>query len=145
MKNKETELKVVVNPDSPLSDTERELREKCVAQEEAHVRRDFTPEKIAEFKDELSAKTIIAMGKKKQKKALVSVMDAEIKGLDEEIKSNADKIKDGYEETLETVYLIDDQEKKVMNYVDKDGNIVSSRPLLRSERQLNIVSEAANS
>ena len=41
------------------------------------------------------------------------------------------------------VFGIDDQEQKIMYYLNKYGEVISSRPLLPSERQLSMVSEAA--
>lgn len=43
------------------------------------------------------------------------------------------------------VYLIADQDDKVMRYYDEGGNLIMQRPLLQTERQLSINREAANS
>lgn len=43
-----------------------------------------------------------------------------------------------------TVYLIDDQENRVMNIYDEEGNFISSRPLLPAEKQLSITREIVN-
>lgn len=47
-------------------------------------------------------------------------------------------------ETEGTVYLIDDQEDKVMRVYDGEGNMLFQRPLMQSERQLSINRAAVN-
>lgn len=49
--------------------------------------------------------------------------------------------------TLETegqVFLVDDQDNKVMQYFDPEGNLILQRPLLQTERQLSINRQAIN-
>ncbi len=43
------------------------------------------------------------------------------------------------------VFLVADQDDKVMRYYDETGSLIQSRPLMQSERQLSINREAANS
>lgn len=42
------------------------------------------------------------------------------------------------------VFAIDDQEQKIMYFVNKYGEVISSRPLLPDERQTSILKMAAN-
>lgn len=47
-------------------------------------------------------------------------------------------------ETEGTVYLVDDQENKIMSYYSGEGALILSRPLLQTERQLTLNRAASN-
>ncbi|MEY5049433.1 MAG: hypothetical protein RLZZ175_2792 [Bacteroidota bacterium] len=68
------------------------------------------------------------------------------KTLNLELQKAKVEIKNSGFETTEDVYMIDDQENNIMNFVDKRGNVIETRPLYRKEKQLSMkFSAAANS
>lgn len=80
-------------------------------------------------------------------------LENELKTISDEFKNKIKMLSGQFNETLTgisnkgvqvegKVFLLDDQENKLMHYYDEEGNHISSRPLLPSERQLNIVSES---
>jgi hypothetical protein len=64
-----------------------------------------------------------------------------IKEVSEVVKKNFYDLRNGYEETNEECYLVDNQEDGTMEfYSTNSGNLVYSRPLRPDERQTNLLS-----
>jgi hypothetical protein len=64
-----------------------------------------------------------------------------IKEVSEVVKKNFFDLRNGYEETNEECYLVDNQEDGTMEfYSTGSGNLVYSRPLRPDERQTNLLS-----
>jgi hypothetical protein len=64
-----------------------------------------------------------------------------IKEVSEVVKKNFFDLRNGYEETNEECYLVDNQEDGTMEfYSTNSGNLVYSRPLRPDERQTNLLS-----
>ena len=65
---------------------------------------------------------------------------AERKPYEEDLKTSAYAVKTGQVEVRGDLYMIDDQENRMMCFYDETGRMVNSRPLLPEERQTSFMS-----
>lgn len=80
-------------------------------------------------------------------KEYTSSKKEERKPFEMELKESSYAVKTGQIETRGDVYLIDDQESRMMGYYDETGRMISIRPLKPEERQtsfIGITRRAAN-
>ncbi|GAA4434748.1 hypothetical protein GCM10023188_26080 [Pontibacter saemangeumensis] len=67
-------------------------------------------------------------------------MKAERKPFEQSLEVSAFAVKTGQIEVKGDLYMIDDQENRMMGFYDATGRMVNSRPLLPEERQTNFMS-----
>ncbi len=123
--------------------TPDELRANAAKTEEEYVRRDFTEDEMISFKDDIAKLSIHTYEKEGELKEISRELKNEIKGLKSEIRTHLGNVKAGYRENFETVFLIEDFTKGVMEYWTCDGDLIRSRKLRPEENQLRIDSNTA--
>lgn len=100
--------------------------------------KNYTPEELLDMKEELSVVTINLSELSEEKKQVV----AEIKEKMKPIQAKQDELLTGikYKSRLvkERVYLIPDFERRMMDYVNEEGEVVSSRRLTKDENQFRL-------
>lgn len=107
--------------------------------ETQRVRRHYQDNELQAMKEGLSKEFIGLTDKQEEFSAIKKEFNKAIKELNGSLKQTAQDIKRGFTDNDETVYLIDNQESGEMLIYDQLGNYLSSRPLLPSERQTNIL------
>lgn len=120
------------------------LNDSCHSVEEFSYLKEFSPEEIVVKKDEAITRTDELLKLNKKIADANSVFNAQIKEVKTMQARLIGEVKTGREEVTEDVYLMADQENSVMQYVNDNGTIVYERPLLPNEKQLSLVSQAAN-
>lgn len=110
--------------------------------EEQLVRRAYSKQELDNYKEELSQCSIDFKNKRATAKKQKQEIAETLRIAEEAVRDRVEKIQTGYDESLQQVYLFDDQERKKMVVYDALGNVVSERPLLPRERQTSVVSIA---
>lgn len=133
---------------SPMFQTEKPAERKSMleanayAVEEQLVRKAFTKEELDNFKEELSQCSIDLKNKQATAKKQMQEIRETLRIAEEARKDRVSKLQTGFEESLQQVYLFDDQKRRKMIVYDQFGEVVNERPLLPRERQTSIVSIA---
>jgi predicted nuclease with TOPRIM domain len=112
--------------------TKTEVYQKPLTSEElAKLEKEFIQNnrKFAKLKDDFNK---MKEDFKAKMKPIEKLMDAEL-GI---LKTNTIEVEG-------IVYMVDDQENRVMNHYDEKGNFLYSRPLLLEEKQISINSKMA--
>lgn len=112
------------------------------AVEEQLVRKPYTQEELVNFKEELSQCSIDLKNKRSTAAAQMKEIRETVRIAEEAVKDRVTKIQTGFEESLQQVFLFDNQETKRMVIYDGTGEVVSERPLLPRERQTSVISLA---
>lgn len=105
-------------------------------------RRDLTDEEIMEAEKEFTKQSIKLDQKVEEFNLIRDEFKEETKSVKQDLKINIRKVRNGFEEKIGTLYLFDDQETGLMESYDVDGNLISVRKLLPSEKQKTIFSIA---
>lgn len=103
-----------------------------------NIRRHYSMEEKDQIKDALAADGIFLMEKEAEFSAIKKEFNKAIKEGKEKVKMALTDLKRGYSDTLETTYMMDDQEEGMMHIFDARGNYISSRRLLEDEKQMRI-------
>ena len=119
------------------------LRAMAVKQEERLFRRVFSEDERAKMKDAFYARNV-ELRLLEEDFAVVKAEHKEtVQPIEREITSTLGSLRAGFKEETVLCYLVDDQEAGLMNYYDaKTGELVDSRRLLPTERQLNLMNKA---
>lgn len=103
------------------------------------VRRHYTEDEKTQIKDHVATESIQLMERKDEFKEVAKQFRAACKVSETELRDALTRIKRGYSENDEDVFLVDDQESGVMTAYDRDGVFLYERPLYAEERQTRIV------
>lgn len=116
------------------------LRANADKVEQQKVKTNYTEQQMAEMKVEAMASSIELVKLDKAKKKAAKKFNDQIKPLKESSEELLLSIDKGYYEAEQEVFGIANQEAGMMEFFDMEGEMISSRPLLKSERQLKIAS-----
>jgi septal ring factor EnvC (AmiA/AmiB activator) len=116
------------------------LQANCDAIESLGYMKPFSAEQIEKFKTELSEVSITINDIEEERKATQQHFKAQLDPLKEERKELLTAIKQKARYQKEECYKFIDQQNRVVEYYNKDGEMVSSRPMLPSEAQKTIYS-----
>lgn len=100
----------------------------------------LTPDEVDAHRANVTESYIKIQSINEQIKEYTDLKKAERKPHEEELKTSSYAVKTGQVEVVGDLYLIDDQENRMMGFYDETGRMVSSRPLLPEERQTNFMS-----
>lgn len=121
-----------VNPEDRVN----YLQANCEAVEPVNFMRRFTPEEIAEMKDNLSETAIELNDIREEKKLLNQQLDAQAKPLKQTNASLLKKIKQKAENVTEDCFKYIFHDEGMVGYYTSEGELISSRPMRAEERQL---------
>ncbi len=133
--------------DPNLSKEDREIAERviidtleaenCGAETRTFVR-SYTIEETQEAERDYieSAKKLSEL--QTELKTLSEPLKAEMKPIDQHLKSLVSDLKQGGQSVTEKVYLFPDPESRMMGLYDKTGTFVGSRPMSQQEKQFHI-------
>lgn len=99
------------------------------------VRRHYTPEEKEQIKEYLATETVGLLEQKEQFTEVKKEFNKAIAEHNKQIIKSAKDFKRGYSEQNETVYGVADHERDMMDFYDANGEYLTSRRLLPSERQ----------
>lgn len=100
------------------------------------LKRPYSPEELRIFKDDYCALMESFTSKEDELKELSTPLKEQMKELKSQAKDFMEKIKSKCEKTEATIYGFDNQTDGTMDYYDINGEYVSSRRLMPTERQL---------
>ncbi|GAB3822273.1 hypothetical protein [Pontibacter rugosus] len=100
----------------------------------------LTPDEVDAHRANVTESYIKIQSITEQIKEYTDLKKAERKPYEEELKQSAYAVKTGQVEVRGDLYMIDDQENRMMGMYDATGRLVNSRPLLPEERQTNFMS-----
>lgn len=104
------------------------------------VQRQHTDEKLEQFKEELSEKSVELARMMEERKAMVAEIDSKIKPLKTEVGEIVGQLRNRYVETEEEVFYLDNQAEGLMEKFDSNGKFLGSRRLFPKEKQSKITS-----
>jgi hypothetical protein len=130
----------------PLNEREMEqnLRGMAYSVEEGSYLKPFSDEEMAEAKGQLSEISIRRAVLEDQYKKIADEFKSKIKNESNQFKETLMNIKQRGVMVDADLFLIDDQENKVMDYYAPDGTWIQNRPLRPNERQLSISTSGNN-
>ena len=125
-------------------DREELLKSHAYSTEEMTYSRDLNESELGKVKDDYIQNNIKLHTFREQLEAIKEDYKQKMKPLELLGKEKIVQLKSRKVDEEGLVFGIDDQESKMMYYVNRFGEVVSSRPLLSSERQLSVNRELAN-
>jgi len=129
--------KLMLQNETP-QERKRILRDNCYAVEKFNYSKPFTNEELLDIKDKYSQRSIEVQRVEQEKQNAVDAFKMQLKPILLERADLLEKIKNKAEQVSEDVFLMDDQENGVMDFINDAGETVYSRPLLPTEKQLKI-------
>lgn len=125
--------------DSPVEQRAEMLKGMAMKVDVDKVRRHYDMDEKDQIKDFIADESVVLMETEEEFGSIKKDFNLKIKKKKKEIITALKDIKRGYSENNEEIYLIDDQENGMMNYFDKNGIFIQSRPLMPSEKQTTIL------
>lgn len=135
-------LKSISN--EPEEAREELLRSHAMSVEEMVYSKTLSDEELAKLKNDYIQDNIKFAGFKKQLDEIKEDYKNKMRPLDMLAKERIAQLSTKKVDEEGEVFLIDDQETKTMYTVTKAGEVLSSRPLMQSERQMSINPVAIN-
>lgn len=114
----------------------KEMATKVVSES---VKRHYTEDEKTQIKDYVATESIGLMDKEAEFAKIAKDFRDGIKGSKGELKDALTRLKRGFSQGEEDVFLMDDQDNNQMHAYDRDGCYLYSRPLSPDERQTNII------
>lgn len=111
------------------------LQDNAYRVEEMDIKRPFTHEQLVDFKHELSEEMIQLNELKGKLDEIKKDFKVKMAPYEQKVKTILKNLKHKYEESEETVYLLDDQEANEMLIYDAQGMLLQTRKLMPGERQ----------
>lgn len=111
------------------------LSDNCDAMEGIGYTRRFSPEELAQKKEELANVSIELDEIEQEKKDAMAAFKERMKPFDEDRKRLLEELKDKSEYVNETCYKFIDHDERMVGYYNKLGELVSSRPIMPQEMQ----------
>lgn len=133
--NKPTTGKDLFQEISDLEKRKELLRDNAYRSELMEVTRKYTPEELEKFKANLATNSVEVNKEQERLKELTDQAKARMKPMQQEIKDATKALRMKSWKNKEDVFLMDDQERGVMDIFDGEGNYLHSRRLYEDERQ----------
>jgi hypothetical protein len=115
--------------------TPEEVKSFAITSENRRVQIPFTESEIAITQDSFFQNSLKLNAIQEEFSKVAEGFKAKIKELKLTVMCNLIDLRNGYNESEEKCFLIDDQENGVMEYYTEKGDMVFSRPLRPDERQ----------
>ena len=127
--------------DVALKDRAQFLYDNCDAVEEVTYNKAFTPEELAQKREELTDASIKIADIEEEKKQIVDEYKERLKPL-QEVKGEAIRaLREKSQTVTEECYKFLDEETKMVGFYNKEGSLVNSRPAFPKELQRTIQME----
>ena len=111
------------------------LSDNCDAMEDIGYTRRFSPDELAQKKEELANASIELAEIEQEKKDAMAEFKERMKPFDEDRKRLLEELKNKSEYVNETCYKFIDHDERMVGYYNKLGELVSSRPIMPQEMQ----------
>jgi hypothetical protein len=115
----------------------------AVGTEDMPVKHTFNEDETDKIKDEFISRQVKIQHLKEQLEEMKDSFKLQIKPLELEQADALSFLRQGYDEKMQTVYLVPNHEEGLMEYYTEDGIMVTSRKLRPDERQLNTLQHMA--
>ena len=124
--------------DIPMERRAAFLNDNCDGTQEMSFTRMFSPEELAQCRENLTDACIKLADIAKEKKLAMDAFKEEAKPYEEIRTTQIKNLKTKSEVVTDLVYKFVDEESRMVGFYDKEGNLVSSRPAFPDELQKNI-------
>lgn len=121
--------------------TPEEVKQLAIRRENRIVQIPLSESETSIAKDNLVQNSIKLSAQQEELARVSEAIKIEIKKTKFDIKANLNDLRNGYVESEEECFLIDNQEDRVMEYYTEKGDMVFSRPLRPDERQTDAFSQ----
>lgn len=111
----------------------RFLKDNCDKPEEKGYMKRFSPERIAEMKEQLSETAIQINDIEEEKKAVMSDFKKQLEPLTEDKTKLLKALKNKAEHVREVCFKFVDTEAREVGYYNEDGDLIESRPAYAEE------------
>lgn len=136
-------MKKQIYQELDLPDREAQLRSECYEMhKDQPIRRQFTDEELIEKNKQYVKDSLEYSRLKAEYDYEISNMKKILKSKQEELDLILSIIDRSYEDTKGDVFLFDNQTEGKMYIYDALGNLVDTRPLRQSERQISFISHS---
>lgn len=124
--------------DIALEERAQFLEGNCDAVEDVTYSRSFSPEELAQKREQLTDASIKIADIEDEKKYTMEVFKERLKPLKEQKDEAVNALRDKSQTVTEKCYKFLDEETKMIGFYNKEGNLVSSRPAFQKELQKTI-------
>lgn len=131
-------IKTLATEYTNLEERKRFLKDNCDSIEQISYMKQFKPEEIDRMKTELSEISIELNDLEEKKKNQSQLIKLEMDPLKEQLKELLTDIKQKAELVKEPVYKFIDDETRMVEYYNDEGNLVDRRPMTMEEKQKTI-------
>jgi Pyruvate/2-oxoacid:ferredoxin oxidoreductase gamma subunit len=121
--------------------TPEEVKQLAITREDRIVQIPLSESEMSLAKDNLVQNSIKLSAQQEELARVSEAIKIEIKKTKLDVKTNLIDLRNGYVESEEECFLIDNQEDRVMEYYTEKGDMVFSRPLRPDERQTDAFSQ----
>jgi hypothetical protein len=118
-----------------LEEREQFLNNTCDGTEEVSYSRVFTPEELAEQREQLTEASIKLADIDEKKKESMDFFKQQAKPYAEQRQKAIEALRTKAEIVIEVCYKYFDEETKMVGFYNKQGNLVNSRPAFPNEMQ----------
>jgi hypothetical protein len=127
--------------DIALEDREQFLEDNCDAVEDVTYSRAFSPEELAQKREQLTESSIKIADIEEEKKLVMDGYKERLKPLQEQKAEAIDALRDKSQVVTERCYKFIDEETKMVGFYNNEGNLVNSRPAFQKELEKTIQME----
>lgn len=124
--------------DIALEERAQFLEDNCDAVEDVTYSRAFSPEELAQKREQLTDASIKIADIEEEKKFTMENFKERLKPLKEQKGEAIKALRDKSQTVTEKCYKFLDEETKMVGFYNKEGNLVSSRPAFQKELQKTI-------
>ncbi|MCC8117261.1 MAG: hypothetical protein LIP09_00720 [Bacteroidales bacterium] len=119
----------------PMRERIQALSDNCASEEEKYFMREFTPEELAQYKEELANVAIDIAAIEEEWQAAKDSMKLRLKPLREQHAEMLGNIKRMQREVKETCYRFTDPETRETGYYNANGELIEQRQATANELQ----------
>lgn len=135
--------KVNLFTDVPAEQREQMLRDMATKSNVEQVVRHYTDDEKQQMKDFVVENSISLKDQTEEFKAIAAEFNKAKKALSEDLNDALTRIKKGFSENEETVFLMADHDDNEMHVYDKFGEYLYSRKMRPEERQTKVIDMTA--
>jgi flagellar motility protein MotE (MotC chaperone) len=114
------------------------LETNCFGKEEKGYMKQFTPEEVAQMKDELAEASITINEIEIEKKAIIDSFKDRLKPLEEQRKQLLKGLKEKAEFVKEQCFKFIYEDERMVGFFNEDGVLVEARPIRPEDGQLDM-------
>ena len=127
--------------DIALEERAQFLEDNCDAVEDVTYSRAFSPEELAQKREQLTDASIRIADIEEEKKFAMEDFKERLKPLKEQKDEAVNALRDKSQTVTEKCYKFIDEETKMVGFYNSEGNLVNSRPVFQKELEKTIQME----